>query len=206
MIASASISRSAPITLPSIFIRCCARSRPKTKNPSTSGCWRPEFVRRRHRWAWFALDGAHGEVVLNRTLKMANTDYRDFADLLEAFVNHLEAWTDKLAGGELNESTESESRASSGLLTDHRKARIMKTETREPEDVSQDILRKGQELVAQIQAMLDETDRLYRQHGLDRGSARRFLESGSLSPAQKPRPNRNSNSFSRKSNATSNAI
>ncbi|MBK8896532.1 MAG: hypothetical protein IPN66_04755 [Candidatus Competibacteraceae bacterium] len=61
----------------------------------------------------------------------------------------------------------------------------MKTETREPEDVSQDILRKGQELVAQIQAMLDETDRLYRQHGLDRGSARRFLESGSLSPAQK---------------------
>ncbi|MBK8964026.1 MAG: type III secretion system chaperone [Candidatus Competibacteraceae bacterium] len=56
--------------------------------------------------AWFALDGAHGEVVLNRTLKMANTDYRDFADLLEAFVNHLEAWTDKLAGGELNESTD----------------------------------------------------------------------------------------------------
>ena len=37
----------------------------------------------------------------------------------------------------------------------------MKTETREPEDVSQDILRKGQELVAQIQAMLDETCLLY---------------------------------------------
>jgi hypothetical protein len=56
--------------------------------------------------AWFALDGAHGEVVLNRTLKMTDTDYRDFADLLEAFVNHLEAWTDKLAGGDLNESTD----------------------------------------------------------------------------------------------------
>ena len=61
----------------------------------------------------------------------------------------------------------------------------MNTETREPEGVSQEILRKGQKLVAQIQAMLDETDRLYRQHGLNRGSAKRFLESGNLSPAQK---------------------
>lgn len=54
--------------------------------------------------AWFALDGVHGEVVLNRTVKMANTDYREFADLLEGFVNHLESWGDKLAHGELNES------------------------------------------------------------------------------------------------------
>lgn len=56
--------------------------------------------------AWFALDGVHGEVVLNRTVKMTNTDYQDFADLLEAFVAHLESWSDKLAGGELNESTD----------------------------------------------------------------------------------------------------
>ena len=56
--------------------------------------------------AWFALDRAHGEVVLNRTVSMANTDYREFADALEGFVNHLEAWDDKLAHGELSESTE----------------------------------------------------------------------------------------------------
>lgn len=56
--------------------------------------------------AWFALDGVHGEVVLNRTVKMTNTDYQDFADLLEAFVAHLESWSDKLSGGELNESTD----------------------------------------------------------------------------------------------------
>lgn len=56
--------------------------------------------------AWFALDSAHGEVVLNRTVSMANTDYREFADALEGFVNHLEAWDDKLAHGELSESTE----------------------------------------------------------------------------------------------------
>ena len=56
--------------------------------------------------AWFALDGVHGEVVLNRTLKMTDTDYQDFADLLEAFVDHLESWSDKLAGSELNESTD----------------------------------------------------------------------------------------------------
>ncbi|MBL8251045.1 MAG: hypothetical protein JNK31_05215 [Candidatus Competibacter sp.] len=61
----------------------------------------------------------------------------------------------------------------------------MNTETREPEDVSQEILRKNQELLARIQAMLDETDRWYRQHGLERDSARRFLESGKVSPAQK---------------------
>jgi hypothetical protein len=36
-----------------------------------------------------------------------------------------------------------------------------------------------------LKAMLDETDRLYRQHGLNRGSAKRFLESGNLSPVQK---------------------
>lgn len=61
----------------------------------------------------------------------------------------------------------------------------MNTATREPEEVSQEILRKNQELLAQIQAMLDETDRLYRKYGLDRDSARRFLASDSVSPAQK---------------------
>ncbi len=56
--------------------------------------------------AWFALDGSHGEVVLNRTVSMANIDYQDFANLLEGFVNHLEAWDDKLSHGELSVSTE----------------------------------------------------------------------------------------------------
>ncbi|MBL8251044.1 MAG: type III secretion system chaperone [Candidatus Competibacter sp.] len=51
--------------------------------------------------AWFALDGSHGEVVLNRTVSIANIDYQDFANLLEGFVNCLESWSDRLAGGEL---------------------------------------------------------------------------------------------------------
>ena len=55
--------------------------------------------------AWFALDGAHGEVVLNRTVKMANTDYQDFVNLLERFVDHLESWDGKLARSELDEPT-----------------------------------------------------------------------------------------------------
>lgn len=61
----------------------------------------------------------------------------------------------------------------------------MTADVRETEEVSQEIIRKNQELLARIQAMLDETDRLYRQHGLDRDSARRILESDKVSPAQK---------------------
>ena len=61
----------------------------------------------------------------------------------------------------------------------------MTTDVRETEEVSKEIIRKNQELLARIQALLDETDRFYRQHGLDRDSARRFLDSGKVSPAQK---------------------
>ncbi|MFO1349206.1 MAG: type III secretion system chaperone [Gammaproteobacteria bacterium] len=52
--------------------------------------------------AWFALDSLHNEVLLNRTLNMATTDYQDFVGVLESFVNHLESWDGKLARGELN--------------------------------------------------------------------------------------------------------
>lgn len=61
----------------------------------------------------------------------------------------------------------------------------MNTEGREPEDVSRELLRKSQELLTQVQAKLDETDRLYQQHGLNRDSAKRFMESNKVSPTQK---------------------
>ncbi|HAO34507.1 MAG TPA: hypothetical protein DCQ84_16400 [Candidatus Competibacteraceae bacterium] len=61
----------------------------------------------------------------------------------------------------------------------------MNTEGREPEDVSRELLRKSQELLAQVQAMLEQTDRLYQQHGLNRDSAKRFMESNKVPPAQK---------------------
>lgn len=56
--------------------------------------------------AWFALDSLHNEVLLNRTLKMATTDYQDFVGALESFVNHLESWDGKLARGELDRPEE----------------------------------------------------------------------------------------------------
>ncbi|HAO32696.1 MAG TPA: hypothetical protein DCQ84_07070 [Candidatus Competibacteraceae bacterium] len=56
--------------------------------------------------AWFAVDALHNEVLLNRALTMANTDYQDFVGILESFVNHLESWEGKIDSGELNRPAE----------------------------------------------------------------------------------------------------
>lgn len=52
--------------------------------------------------AAFGLDLELGEILLSRTLIMEKTDYQDFVNILESFVNHVEAWTDKIDKGDLS--------------------------------------------------------------------------------------------------------
>lgn len=51
--------------------------------------------------AAFGVDLEMGEVLLSRTLQMEKIDYQDFVNILESFVNHIEAWTDKIEKGEV---------------------------------------------------------------------------------------------------------
>lgn len=48
----------------------------------------------------FGVDIEMGEILLSRTVVMEKTDYQDFVNILEAFVNHVEAWTEKIDKGE----------------------------------------------------------------------------------------------------------
>lgn len=50
--------------------------------------------------ASFGVDLEMGEILLSRTLEMEKTDYQDFVNVLESFVNHVEAWTEKIDKGE----------------------------------------------------------------------------------------------------------
>lgn len=51
--------------------------------------------------ASFGLDLEMGEILLSLTFKdMDKVDYQDFVNALESFVNHVEAWTDKIDKGE----------------------------------------------------------------------------------------------------------
>lgn len=50
--------------------------------------------------ASFGVDLEMGEILLSRTLVMEKTDYQDFVNILESFVNYVEAWTDKIDKGE----------------------------------------------------------------------------------------------------------
>lgn len=50
--------------------------------------------------ASFGVDIEMGEILLSKTLEMEKTDYQDFVNVLESFVNHIEAWTDKIDKGE----------------------------------------------------------------------------------------------------------
>lgn len=47
--------------------------------------------------AAFAIDETAAEVLLCAQVKAERTDFREFANQLEAFVNHLESWLDKLS-------------------------------------------------------------------------------------------------------------
>jgi len=44
----------------------------------------------------FGVDIEMGEILLSRTIVMEKVDYQDFVNILETFVNHVEAWTDKI--------------------------------------------------------------------------------------------------------------
>lgn len=46
--------------------------------------------------AIFGIDLEMGEILMTRTLVMEKIDYQDFVNILESFVNHLEAWTEKI--------------------------------------------------------------------------------------------------------------
>lgn len=49
----------------------------------------------------FALDQTQNDVYLCRALSMDSTDYQDFVNILESFINHLEAWAKKIDSGSL---------------------------------------------------------------------------------------------------------
>jgi len=59
--------------------------------------------------AVFALDKEMGEVLLFKTLVLDKTDYQDFVNELESFVNHVEAWTDKIEKGDYSKHHEAKS-------------------------------------------------------------------------------------------------
>ena len=52
--------------------------------------------------AMFALDQSQNDVYLCRALSMDSTDYQEFVNVLESFVNHVEAWSKKIESGDLS--------------------------------------------------------------------------------------------------------
>lgn len=65
--------------------------------------------------AAFGVDTEPGreEILLSRTVVMEKTDYQDFVNILESFVNHVEAWTDKIDKGEYSKDRRGISASSS---------------------------------------------------------------------------------------------
>ncbi len=61
----------------------------------------------------FALDHNHQEVYLCRVILIDSLAYQDFVNLLEAFVNHLEAWMDKIDRGDVGSASKSTVQTSS---------------------------------------------------------------------------------------------
>lgn len=56
--------------------------------------------------AAFGVDKEMGEILLSQTLVLDKTDYQDFVNVLESFVNHVEAWTDKIEKGDYSKHHE----------------------------------------------------------------------------------------------------
>lgn len=50
--------------------------------------------------AAFGIDLEMGEVLLSTQLDMDDVDYNKFVQVLESFVNHVEAWTQKIDSGD----------------------------------------------------------------------------------------------------------
>ena len=55
----------------------------------------------------FALDHNHQEIYLCRLLLIDSLAYQDFVNILETFVNHLEAWMDKIEKGDVGATSKS---------------------------------------------------------------------------------------------------
>ncbi len=55
----------------------------------------------------FALDHNHHEVYLCRVVLIESLAYQEFVNMLETFVNHLEAWMDKIERGDIGNSAKS---------------------------------------------------------------------------------------------------
>lgn len=67
--------------------------------------------------ASFGVDVEMGEILLSVTVEMEKTDYQDFVNILEKFVNHVEAWTEKIDKGEYSRDR----RASTSTSTKEKK-------------------------------------------------------------------------------------
>lgn len=63
--------------------------------------------------ASFGVDIEMGEILLSRTIEMEKVDYQDFVNVLESFVNHVEAWTEKIDKGEYSRDRRSTASTSS---------------------------------------------------------------------------------------------
>lgn len=55
----------------------------------------------------FALDHNHQDVYLCRIVLIESIVYQDFVNILESFVNHLEAWMEKIERGDMLPSSKS---------------------------------------------------------------------------------------------------
>lgn len=70
--------------------------------------------------ATFGVDLEMGEILLSKTMDIEKVDYQDFVNVLESFVNHVEAWTDKIDKGEYSRDRRASSASSTKPPTTHR--------------------------------------------------------------------------------------
>ncbi len=66
----------------------------------------------------FGVDLELGEILLSRSVEMEKVDYQDFVNVLEAFVNHIEAWTEKIDSKDYNKNKSSSSSSKESSSSD----------------------------------------------------------------------------------------
>lgn len=79
--------------------------------------------------ASFGIDLEMGEILLSITIEMEKVDYQDFVNVLEKFVNHVEAWTEKIDKGEYSRDRRA---APHPTKSDHKPATSNKPDHDEP--------------------------------------------------------------------------
>lgn len=73
---------------------------PSNKEPLYEALLEANLFGRGTGGAAFGVDLEMGEVLLSSSLQdMDRVDYQDFVNVLESFVNHVEAWTEKIDSG-----------------------------------------------------------------------------------------------------------